>query len=301
MTHTFPTRARLARAGLATVLCLAAAAVPAQAESLHLALNLGGDYSGVSETGFTLADVGSPGLLDTLPEGLSAVLWLGNGFNSTCEWRLDDAEIEQAVTAVRDHPKFSGIYYIADEPHPSKCPDAPRAVAERSALVRSLDPDARTLILVQNPSKAPDEFQLLEGSADLIGVLPYPCNEKNAEAGCDLGALRGRIEAAIEAGIGPERIVPVFQTFGQDCIESGEPYYRLPSIAEAKRMLAIWDELVPRESRALDIAYTWGARSKNACPSLKMADGGDYPDLRALYADYFAGRVELGLVSASDD
>ena len=163
MTHTAPMCARLARAGLATVLCLAAAAAPAKAERLHLALNLGGDYSGVGEAGFTLADVGSVGLLYTLPDGLSAVLWLGNGYNSACEWRLSDAEVEQAVTVVRDHPKFSGIYYIADEPHPSKCPEAPEAVAERSALVRSLDPNGRTLILVQNASKAPDEFRLLEG------------------------------------------------------------------------------------------------------------------------------------------
>jgi hypothetical protein len=288
-----------AHAGLVSAFCLGAVA-SASAEGRHLALNLGGDYEGVAEVGFTLADVGSPELLDTLPDGLSAVLWLGNGYNTKCEWRLSDAEVEEVVVAVRDHPKFSGIYYIADEPHPTACPDAPEAVARRSELVRSLDPDARTLILVQNGSKAPDEFSLLAGSADLIGVLPYPCNEKNATTGCDLKALRARIEAALDAGIAVERIVPVFQTFGQACIESGEPYYRLPSVEEAKRMLGIWDELVPREVRTLDMAYTWGSRPTNACPSLKMADGGDYPDLRSLYADYFAGRVEFG-VAANDD
>lgn len=255
---------------------------------LHLAINLSGDYSGLSEAGFNLADVGWVGALDGLPPGIRGVLWLGNGYNSKCSWRLSDAEVVAAVETARDHPSFSGIYYIADEPHPELCPDAVRAVTDRSALIRRHDPSGRTFMVVKNGAAAQDEFLHLRNAADLIGVAPYPCNEGNAESGCDLAALRKRIQTALEVGIEPQRIVPVFQTFGQACTERETKYYRLPSEAETTQMLAVWDELVPPDLRPLDMAYSWGSQPASACPALKMANGDGYPDLQSLYRDYFA-------------
>lgn len=259
----------------------------------HLAMNLSGDYEGLAEAGFTLADVGWVGALDELPPGIRGVLWLGNGYNSKCSWRLGDAEIVAAVEAARDHPAFSGIYYIADEPHPETCPDAVEAMTARSALIRRHDPSGRTFMVVKNGATAQDEFLQLRNAADLIGVAPYPCNERNAETGCDLGALRKRIRAAFDAGIEPQRIVPVFQAFGQACTEQETKYYRLPSEAETSRMLAVWDEMVPPDIRPLDMTYSWGSQPTTACPSLKMANGDGYPDLQGLYRDYFAATGRL--------
>ncbi|MGM0585904.1 MAG: hypothetical protein ACQEUZ_14765, partial [Pseudomonadota bacterium] len=147
-----PSRRPSVRASLSVAALLAGAlsAPEAAAGGLHYAVNTSGHDAEAAAIGFDLADVGSVGGLDALPDGMRGVLWLGNGYNTECEWRLDDAAIREAVAAARVHPRFSGIYFISDEPHPSNCPDAPAKVAERSALIRSIDPEARTFVLVQN-------------------------------------------------------------------------------------------------------------------------------------------------------
>jgi hypothetical protein len=264
--------------------------MPAAAEQRgrHFAVNLGGQYADVVAVGFDLADIASASRLDDLPPGLRGVLWLGNGYNKSCAWRLDDAKVTAEVEAARDHPNFSGIYYISDEPHPKTCPDAPSRLAERTALIHSLDPAGRTFIVVQNGSNGSDEFRLLSGSADLIGVDPYPCNGRNAETGCDFGQVRDRLHAALAAGIGVERIVPVFQAFGQSCSDMKDPWYRLPTGQEMSLMLGIWDELVPPGRRAFDMTYSWLPQKGTSCPTLALADGGAWPNLRQVFSDYFA-------------
>ncbi|MDW4549728.1 hypothetical protein R5H32_10220 [Defluviimonas sp. D31] len=307
--HVYPLTSGRLLAAAAVAASLAAAALAgshstrkaANSEGLHYVVNLGGDFEGVSAMAFDLADVGSAAKLEVLPDGLKGVLWLGNGYNTKCEWRLDDAAVTAEVEAARDHPKFSGIYYIADEPHPETCPDGPARVAERTKLIHSLDPDGRTFIIVQNGSAAPQEFQLLGNSADLIGVDPYPCNHRNAETGCDLGHLRARIKAALDAGIERERIVPVFQAFGQSCASVKEPWYRLPTEDELVTMLHIWDELVPREKRAFDMTYSWAPQGTTACPTLQSADGGEYPDLQKVFFEYFGQSGAFEIANGSND
>lgn len=270
-----------------------------QGEPLHLTVNLDADYTGAASVGFNLADVATQLALRALPEGMKGVYWLGNGYNLECSWRLSDKQVSNIVLAIKDNPKFSGIYFISDEPHPAVCPDAPQRLAERSALIRSLDPRARTFTVVLNSSSAPTEFAQLKDSADYIGVDPYPCNLKNEGTGCNYAALRERIDQALAAGIPSNRIVPVLQTFGQICISSRgkrSPYYRLPTLVETEMMLGIWDEKVPVKERPFDMAYSWGKQPAVACPTLQMADGGSQPDLRSFYKSYFA-RMK-GVVSA---
>jgi hypothetical protein len=255
-----------------------------------LTVNLGGDYAGATSAGFNLADVGTLYALRMLPEGMKGVYWLGNGYNLECSWRLSDRQITDVITAIRDEPKFSGIYYISDEPHPTVCPDAPQRLAERTALIHSLDPRGSTFAIVLNGSGAPNEFAQLKDSVDYIGIDPYPCNIKNELTGCSYRALRERIDRALAAGIPSTRIVPVFQTFGQVCTSSSRkysPYYRMPTVAETEMMLAIWDEKVPVKDRPFDMAYSWGKQPTLACPTLQMADGGSHPDLRSVYKSYF--------------
>jgi hypothetical protein len=268
-----------------------------QVEPLHMTVNLDGDFSGAASVGFNLADVSTLLALRTLPEGMKGVYWLGNGYNLECSWRLSDSQVTNIVLAIKDHPKFSGIYFISDEPHPAVCPDAPRRLAERSALIHSLDPRARTFVVVLNGSSAPTEFAQLKDSADYIGVDPYPCNFRNEVAGCNYAALRERIDQALAAGIPRTRIVPVLQAFGQICVSSrgkNSPYYRLPTLVETEIMLGIWDEKVPVKDRPFDMTYSWGRQASVACPTLQMADGGSQPDLRSFYKRYFT-RVKGGV------
>ncbi|UPJ48732.1 hypothetical protein IVB30_37920 [Bradyrhizobium sp. 200] len=272
----------------ATLGVMAQAVATEQREQLHFAVNLRGDYAGAASAGFNLADVSTLSALRALPEGMKGVYWLGNGYNLDCSWRLSDRQITDTVMAIKDNPKFSGIYYISDEPHPALCPEAPQRLAERTALIHSLDPRGRTFAVILNNSTAPTEFVQMKDAVDYIGVDPYPCNIKNELTGCNYAALRQRIEQALEAGIPSTRIVPVFQTFGQVCTSSGRnPYYRLPTVAETEIMLTIWDEKVPVKDRPFDMAYSWGKQTV-ACPTLQMAGGGSHPDLRSFYKNYFA-------------
>ena len=258
---------------------------------LHFAVNSRGDYAGAASVGFNLADVSTQSALNALPIAMKGVYWLGNGYNTTCTWRLSDRQIIETVKAIKDHPKFSGIYYICDEPHPALCPDASQRVSERTTLIHSLDPRGKTFILVLNASAAPTEFAQMKDSADYIGVDPYPCNLKNERTGCNYTALRKRIDQALAAGIPTTRIVPVFQTFGQACTNSDEKYYRLPTAAETETMLRVWDERVPVEHRPFDMVYSWGEQPTLACPTLQTANGIFYPDLRSVYTNYF-GRMD---------
>jgi len=276
---------------------MAQAVATEQRVHLHFTVNLGGDYTGAASAGFNLADVSTQSALRALPEGMKGVYWLGNGYNLECSWRLSDRQITDTVLAIKDNPKFSGIYSISDEPHPGLCADAPQRLAERTALIHSLDPRGRTFMVVLNGPTAPTEFAQLKEAADYIGVDPYPCNVKNELTGCTYAALHQRIDQALGAGIPTTRIVPVFQAFGQVCTGAGRrysPYYRLPTVAETEAMLAIWDEKVPVKDRPFDMAYSWGKQPNLTCPTLQMADGGSHPDLRSFYKNYFS-RMEASL------
>lgn len=277
-----------AKVVVAALLAVHLGMAPSMAGEGHLATNLQGDFESASQFGFNLADIASVALIDRLPKGMKAVFWLGNGYNTECSWRLSDEEIVTRVEALRDNPKFSGIYYISDEPHPAKCPDAPERVADRTRLIRQTDPAARTFIVVQNSSADPTEFEQMKDSADYVGVAPYPCNIKNAASGCDYGALTQRIDQALAAGIPAGRIVPVFQVFGQECASTTTPYYRMPSVEELQRMLAIWDERVPADVRPFDMAYSWGRQERTACPALGQADSAPHAAVRQKFADYLA-------------
>ena len=252
---------------------------------LHYTVNHSKDFPNAAAIGFNLADVSSVASLDALPEGAKGILWMRNGYNQTCSWQLDDAKVAEVAREARDHPKFSGIYFISDTPHPSICPDAAAKLAKRTALIHQNDPNGLTFIAVSGGYKFPKEFEQLADSADLIGVVVYPCNMKKET--CELDKIAERVNRALDADIPKERLVPVFQAFGQACTTNETPYYQLPTAADMHEILAIWDELLPPTTRPFDMTYSWGGQDRHACPSLSMAGGGDYPDLKSIYADYF--------------
>lgn len=257
---------------------------------MHYTVNHQETFPDAMQLGFNLADVSSLRALDELPDGARGILWLRNGYNSDCRWQLDDAKVVETVLAAKDHPKFSGIYYISDTPHPSICPDAPERLAERTALIHENDPKGRTFIAVSGGYKFPEEFAQLADSADYIGITVYPCNIR--KPACEFDKIAERVGRATDAGIAKDRLVPIFQAFGQTCTTNDEPFYRMPSPAELTQILSIWDELLPPETRPFDMTYSWGSQELHSCPSLEMANGGDFPDLQSLYADYFRGMVE---------
>ncbi|SNT28788.1 DUF998 domain-containing protein [Tropicimonas sediminicola] len=254
--------------------------------TLHYTVNHAKDFPAAFRIGFNLADVSSAAALDGLPEGAKGVLWTRNGYNSTCTWQRDDASLVELVHQVKGHPKFSGIYFISDVPRPSTCPDAPQRIAERTALIHKEDPNGRTFIAISGGYYYQEEFAQLAQSADLIGVVVYPCNTKIG--GCDMAKIDERVGRALDAGIPKERLVPVLQAFGQACTIDQKNFYLAPTKQQLAEILARWDVLLPPETRPFDMTYSWGMQENQSCPSLAMLDGSDYPDLQSSFRTYFA-------------
>lgn len=74
--------------------------------------------------------------IDALPEGIQALVWLGNMGNAPKGQNcpppgFSDAEFKAQVDVLANDPKVFG-YNLADEPHPSVCPDAANAIKARS-------------------------------------------------------------------------------------------------------------------------------------------------------------------------
>lgn len=174
----------------------------------HYTVNLHDDYTDAVAVGFDLMDVSSKSVMDSLPSGARGLFWIGNYSNTTCAFSLSDSQVATIADRNRGDPKFSGIYYIADEPHTSNCPSAPADVAARTALVHSHDKNAKTFAIVLDGSNHRGEYKAFANSADYIGVDPYPCNVYNLAAGCDYTAMRNKIKAALTY-VPANRMVPV--------------------------------------------------------------------------------------------
>jgi hypothetical protein len=255
----------------------------------HFISNQGGAITGQAAAygiGYNWQDFSSDAVMNASPAGVQGVRWVGNGYNSACSWAQSDATVTTVVTNNIGNPKHSGIYFISDEPHISLCSDAADRLTERTALIHSIDPNAKTYAVVLDGSNHPGEFEAFRNAVDYIGVDPYPCTIANEGTGCDYTAMTQRIDDAL-AWIPASRIVPVFQVFGQTCQTDPDPYYRMPTQVEMNTMLGIWDTKVPKNVRLFDNSYGWNNQT-NSCPTMVNAIGGAYPDLQTLMRFYFA-------------
>jgi hypothetical protein len=156
--------------------------------------------------------------------GLRGIVWLGGYDNTLCQFSKNDTWIRDKVGAIRNHPAVIA-YHIDDEPHGTECPAAPSQIRARSALVKSIDPDAVTVLTHYRDY----EFARFAGSADVLGIVSYPCSWTG---GCKLTKITDKVKAARAAGW--TRLWGLPQTFGDE-------YYRMPSPAEFASILSTWD------------------------------------------------------------
>jgi hypothetical protein len=185
--------------------------------------------------------------LDTLEaKGLKGIVWLGQGYNSTCGWEYDDQWIRAHVGAVAGHPAILA-YYLGDEPSAHLCPQAPAAYRARSALVKALDPIHPTFTLLQVNDHG-DRFAYApwRGTVDILGFDVYPCNF--SEPSCGFGKIDQAVAAAAASGItGYWAVIQDFQ----------DSFYRLPTSAELAEEFARWD----RSSMAGYLVFSWHWKS----------------------------------------
>jgi hypothetical protein len=261
----------------------------------HYIANLDGHRDAVAALGYNLFDTGSdPGSVDALDDGQRALVWMGSLDNADCatpgySW----AQFTAAVDALAGNPKVFG-YFLADEPHPKDCPTAVADIRQRADYIHTHDPSHVSFIVVLDGSNQCGggygcEFTALRPAqthVDLIGLDPYPCNVDNAAQACAYKKIDDAVHRAVASGIPISAVVPVFQAFGQACRTGSAPYYRLPSAAELRTMLAHCAALVPRP--VFDYTYTWG-RQGSACPTLSDADGSNgQPDLQSVLREHNA-------------
>jgi hypothetical protein len=253
--------------------------LPARAEpktTLHFASNGNFDSNGnylPGAAGFNLADISSVTQLNSLPDGVKGLVWVGqcNGVDTT---------FLNTVGPYIGNAKLFG-FYLMDDPDPTglhsrRC-TADNLKAE-SDWIHANAPGAKTFILLMTmtSSRTPSfrgTYNPTNSHVDLFGIDPYPCRtELN---GCDYNDIGRYVAAAESWGVPRDNMVPVYQTFGGGrWVNDGGGRYALPTASQLQQMLDRWDALIP--TPVFDYAYSWGSQKENAALSSS-------PELQAVF------------------
>ena len=166
---------RAARAALAaTVAAVAVAAVGAGCGSghgagrgfghgagpLHFASGTNANQKLALSLGFNLVDVtgsqtdpaATKATVDALPDGVQALIWVGNLDNTDCTTPgYETPRFRSLVNALAHDGKVYG-YYLSDEPHPLMCTNAAADIRARADYVHARSDSQKTFIVVQDGS-----------------------------------------------------------------------------------------------------------------------------------------------------
>jgi hypothetical protein len=250
--------------------CSRARATPARAAGARAAAG-GGDPprrryvyfsssnpKGTVKNGWNLLDVGSVSSADALPRGAKGLVWVGDYDNDNCSWEQTDAQVRSEVEKAVGDRKVYG-FFISDEPNPYECPSAPADHRTRSELIHSIDPSKRTVIVLdsngfgQTPTDSLDQLPDWKGTADFIGLDPYPCYRGER---CDFSWVTKTIRRATGAGLS---YWGVAQAFDGDS-------WRWPTPAEEARLLTLWAR--SRQQGYMTFAWDWSGSLLPSRPKL---------------------------------
>jgi hypothetical protein len=253
--------------------------VPARAglkSTLHYASN--GNFSPNGSylpgaVGFNLADVSKLAQLNSLPDGVKGLVWVG-------QCKGVDARFLNTVRPYIGNAKLFG-FYLMDDPDPTGV-HRPLCKADdlkaESDWVHANVPGAKTFILLMqmSSSKTPSfigTYNPNNSHVDLFGIDPYPCRTELKD--CDYDAIERYVAAAESWGVPRDSMVPVYQAFGGgNWVNDGGGRYALPTVSQLQQILARWQALVP--TPVFDFVYSWG--SQNADVALDRS-----PDLQAVF------------------
>lgn len=206
--------------------------------------------------GFNLVDVGPyRSLIDALPPGERALVWLGGYSRADCAFVTTDARARQQLLALAGDPKVAG-YYIDDEAddglpaNQGHCPHVVAQVEARSRLVHRLAPGAFTYEVVAEPG----DYAAFARATDVLGAAAYPCFTGRP---CDWSKIP-RYIADLDAAHVP-RYWGVLQAFG-----AGK--WRSPTPAELSAMIGQWQR--SRWQGEQVFAWDWDGWSLPGHPGL---------------------------------
>jgi hypothetical protein len=244
--------------------------------TLHYAPNGNFDSDGnylPGSIGFNLADVSTVAQLDSLPDGVKGLVWVGqcNGVDTT---------FLHTVRPYIGNAKLFG-FYLMDDPDPTgkyRTPCTAENLAAESDWIHANVPGAKTFIIlmVMSSSKTPSfrgTYNPTNSHVDLFGIDPYPC--RTELKGCDYDMIDRFVAAAESSGVSRDSMVPVYQAFGGgNWFDDGGGRYTLPTDSQLQKILAHWEALLP--TTAFDVVYSWG--SQNGHVALESS-----PDLQAVF------------------
>ncbi len=224
--------------------------------------NTGEDAAKTAARGWNLIDVGGKTEADAVPRGTRALVWVGDYDNDTCSWEVSDASLRSDVRRMRGDRHVFG-YFFSDEPYAERCPNAPAQHAARNALIKSIDPSATTVMLLNangSTHRAVWKRWSTPTDADWIAIDPYPCLRGHP---CDWPLVRKSIAAANAAGFRYWFAVQSFADFE----------YRFPTASELRTLLGL-----ATRSRAQGLmTFAWRYDDYCLC---------DHPDLLAVWNAY---------------
>jgi hypothetical protein len=206
--------------------------------------------------GYNLVDTGPyRSMVNALPEGQRALVWIGNYDKATCSFALSDAVIRRLVGQLAADPKVAG-YYLADEAddalpaYGGHCPQVAAQVTGRSRLVHRLAPGAFTYEVVAEPGN----FTAFARATDVLGADPYPCPRGGR---CDWSQIPRYIAALNAAHV--SRYWAVLQAFSDHA-------WRFPTPAELLRMIRQWEQSDWQGEQTF--AWSYAGRSLARHPAL---------------------------------
>jgi hypothetical protein len=225
-----------------------------------------GQYT-AGAAGFNLADVQSLEQLNALPEGTKGLVWLDKAEGVTTEFI-------NKVSQYIGNDKLWG-FYLADEPDPTGQWGPKVSAADLKAesdWIHANVPGAKTFIVMMNMGMTSDPtymntYNPANTGIDYYGLDPYPVRSGGQ---LDLSAIEKNVEAAIEAGIPLESIVPIYQAFGGGgwSTDTGGKYV-MPTTAQMQEMIDRWASVVP--DPVFDYAYHWQSQNGDQALSTNPA------------------------------
>ena len=209
--------------------------------------------------GWNLLDVGSKSSADALPARARGLVWVGDYDNGQCAWEQSDAQVRSEVEKAVGDRKVYG-YFISDEPNPYDCPNAPAQHRDRTELIHSIDASKRTVIVLdsngfsgQQSRDALDQLPDWKGTADYIGLDPYPCYKGEP---CDFSWVRKTIDRANAAGLPYWGVTQAFE---------GDSW-RWPTPAQQGRLLTLWAH--SQQRGYMTFAWDWNGSVLRSRPGL---------------------------------
>ena len=242
----------------ATSACTSPPPPPQTGPQYRYIYNSGSDPA-IAQNGWNLYDVSSKTTADALPAGTSALYWLGDYDNSSCSWQVSDSTVTTTVQRMVGDAKIFG-YFISDEPNPYACPGAPAQHKARSDLIHSIDSSKKVVVVLDSNGfsgratrDALDQLPLWKGTADVIGLDPYPCYQGGA---CDYTWIDRTIAAADSAGLNYWGVAQAFN----------DSSWRWPTPDEESHMLSQW--AASKQSGYMTFAWTWAGNNLTSQPAL---------------------------------